>query len=394
MKGPYAFGIIFSVFVIFCSSCASHNPKYKFGLKHKKVQAPSQNSILHELYLIGDAGNAPQGQSTPLLKHLKKQFDHASKETTVLWLGDNIYPVGLAPIDDNNYALGIHRINKQLETLENYQGNVYFIPGNHDWYEFGQEGIIRQENHIEAQLRSQKMNSFRQQENYFLPDQGCGDPIFREINENIGLIIADSQWYLKDHQDSSVEHCLVKNRKDFRNKLRRLYSTHQDKIIITAIHHPLHTYGKHGGRNTISDHVFPLRKINKHLWFPLPILGSVLIYGRTKSTYQDANHIENIEYKKFFLNAMKNVRKNIVVSGHEHSIQMIERDDNYFIVSGAGSKREPVGMGKGSLFSAGEMGYVKLSFLAGDLAFAECFVQDIKTKEVSILFQYYMNMKH
>lgn len=53
---------------------------------------------------------------------------------------------------------------------------------------------------------------------------------------------------------------------------------------------------------------------------------------------------------------------NVVVSVHEHTLQIIENDNQYFVVSGSATKRSKVKMGKGSMFATGEKGYAKIVF--------------------------------
>ena len=67
-----------------------------------------------------------------------------------------------------------------------------------------------------------------------------------------------------------------------------------------------------------------------------------------------------VSYKKHLIDALQQKGRSIVASGHEHALQYIERHDQYFIVSGAGSKNNKVATGKGSKFAVGQKGYVKL----------------------------------
>ncbi len=42
-----------------------------------------------------------------------------------------------------------YRLDAQLDAIEKYDGNVIFIPGNHDWYNKGIPGVERQEEYLE-----------------------------------------------------------------------------------------------------------------------------------------------------------------------------------------------------------------------------------------------------
>ena len=165
------------------SSCVSYKPQYKSKWQQKTNNYDSYFS----LYLIGDAGNAPLDSSTVVFDHLKKELDRESENSAIVWLGDNIYPVGLAPSSSVYHKLGKHRIMAQLNTMADYKGKKFFVPGNHDWYTYGRIGLRRQELMVDSIL-SQSPNP-NKQENFFFPDKGCGDPQLVNLTEDINLLL-------------------------------------------------------------------------------------------------------------------------------------------------------------------------------------------------------------
>ena len=72
--------------------------------------------------------------------------------------------------------------------IENYDGNVIFIPGNHDWYSEGIQGLNRQRDYLKEKFHDKLK---------WAPDTGSGFESI-EISDNIQLVIIDSQWYLED----------------------------------------------------------------------------------------------------------------------------------------------------------------------------------------------------
>ena len=52
----------------------------------------------------------------------------------------------------------------------------------------------------------------------------------------------------------------------------------------------------------------------------------------------------------------------IFAAGHEHNLQYIQRESQHFIVSGAGSKKTPVHLGKGAEFKYGHSGFSQIDF--------------------------------
>ena len=76
----------------------------------------------------------------------------------------------------------------QLDAIENYEGKVVVIPGNHDWYNEKLNGLERQKDYLKKKFDDILLWS---------PEIGCGLESL-EISENIQLIVIDSQWYLED----------------------------------------------------------------------------------------------------------------------------------------------------------------------------------------------------
>ena len=112
------------------SSCATYKPQYKDSYRITNIQ---EDEIAHSFYLIGDAGNSPLGTESETLKAFKKELEKASKNSTAIFLGDNIYPNGLPKKKAKERAFAEHQLNAQIGTVENFKGKTVFIAGNHDW---------------------------------------------------------------------------------------------------------------------------------------------------------------------------------------------------------------------------------------------------------------------
>lgn len=53
--------------------------------------------------------------------------------TTVIFLGDNLYPLGLPDDGYPNYYSAKSILDSQIAMAAKTPAKVYFIPGNHDW---------------------------------------------------------------------------------------------------------------------------------------------------------------------------------------------------------------------------------------------------------------------
>jgi len=340
------FLIIVSFIVI---SCAVQKADYGKNAKGFEKNPAIKDSIVHTFYLVGDAGNLDQDEAFRNMNVLKDSLFKAPKNSTLLFLGDNIYPAGMPKKEDENRSLAEKKIDNQISLSNQFKGKTIFIPGNHDWYNNGIKGLKREEDYI-----SEKLND----KSAFAPRNGC--PIeTRKISKKLTLILIDTEWVLADWSKNPGinEKCDIKTREDFYTEFEDQLNKNQNKTIVIATHHPLITHGSHGGNYSWEKQIFPLE--NK---IPLPVLGSIINLTRATGgiTHQD---ISNQNYKnladriKTLISGRKNV---VVVSGHDHNLQYIEQNDIRQIISGAGSKTEAAKAIGTNDFSFGKNGYAEL----------------------------------
>jgi len=274
----------------------------------------------HSFYLIGDGGNSPIGESSEAIKAFKAELNKASKNSTAIFLGDNIYESGLPKKSHEDRAFAEHQLNIQTDAVSNFKGETIFIPGNHDWY----SAIGK---------------------NSFLPEGGC--PIENiHISDDIELILIDSHWYITnwDKHPTLNDNCDIKTRARFFDEYRSLIKKARGKATIVALHHPMYTNGSHGGQFTVGSHMKPL-----------PILGTLknLIRKTSGVANVDLQNKRYNEFKQRLVTISQENKKVVFVSGHEHSLQYLVEDNLRQIVSGSGSKvsaTRNVGGGQALLF--------------------------------------------
>ena len=354
--------ILISVF-FFLSACATYKPQYSDGNIAKTF--PQDKEIAHSFYLIGDAGNSSLGTQSEALKDFKTELSKALKQSTALFLGDNIYPAGMPKNNEAGRNFAEHQLNVQTQSLKDFKGNAIFIPGNHDWYANGLKGLKRQEKYIEDILGK----------NTFLPENGC--PIEKvTINDDIVLIVIDSQWYLTnwDEHPTINDNCEIKTREQFFAEFESLIKKARGKTTLIAIHHPMFSNGPHGGQYSFGQHMSPI-----------PILGTLknIIRKTSGITNTDLQNRKYIELKKRLVTLSQENDKTIFVSGHEHSLQYIVEDNLPQIISGAGSKTNPTRNIGGGLFSYGAPGYAKLDIFNDGSSYVRFFEAEME----EVIFQ-------
>ena len=335
--------------ILVLSGCATHKAKY--AVMENTHDVPTKKTLSHTFYLIGDAGLSPMGELNPTLKLFKKRLNAAPKNSTAIFLGDNIYPAGLPSKKNASdaYQRAKSNLDAQLATLDGYKGKPIFVPGNHDWYSNGLKGLSRQQKYIEKQLDSKKV---------FFPQDGC--PLQKiEVSDDVVIIAIDSEWYLInwDKHPTMNDECEIKDREKFFEELEGLIKKNADKTTIIALHHPMFSYGPHGGQFSMKRQLYPSGGR-----FPLPVISSLISVLRktTGASPEDLQNKRYNEFRKRVVTLAQYSEKVIFTSGHEHTLQYIVEENTPQIVSGSGAKKGATRLMNGSKFSTGKMGYATL----------------------------------
>lgn len=310
------------------------------------------DSIIQRLFLIGDAGELKNNKQ-PVLDWLTRNVNWNDEKNIALFLGDNIYPDGMPDEGDAEYNYTKKIIDYQINLVKGKKSRAFFVPGNHDWKGGkigGWERAMNQINYINS-LLAPNIQAY--------PFNGCPGPVTVELNEKVVLVMMDTQWFLHIHDKPGPEsNCGARTVEEFSAELRQIVEAHPNQLFVLVMHHPMYTYGVHGGAYGLKQHIFPLADAIKGLYIPLPILGSVYplargLFGSLQDTYHPLyrNMINEIEQ------VLKDHPNPIAVAGHEHSLQFIMKDSIPYVVSGSAAKLTRLRKGKYSLFSTLENGF-------------------------------------
>jgi len=297
-----------------------------FTLISGNVFPQVKDSATFRLFLIGDAGEDDTTENT--LLYLGKKLKE-NPNSAVVFLGDNCYRkamYGLLPVNVKGYdgsKITKARIQSQLNVLKGYKGYVYFIPGNHDWWNYtnlkrGKKALLMEEKYIESILKD--YTSLKNDANTFIPDNGHPGPVFREFNDNkTRIIFIDTYRMILAEGDPKRDTLLLNS--FYRNLKSQLAEAKvkKQKIIVVA-HHPIHARGKHST---------PLAA-----WQTL-----VRRFADSNTNYPPydrmATHLDSL---------LKEANRPdlFYVAGHEHSLEYFFTDSLHYIISGAGSKSDKV----------------------------------------------------
>ncbi|WP_415327661.1 hypothetical protein [Chryseobacterium sp. MMS23-Vi53] len=193
------------------------------------AQAQDKKSISHTIYATGNLG---YGKDNGEVISMLGKLSQSSKNTTVLFLGNNVQPSGF----DKNNNESLERLDHQLSFLKNFNGNIFFIPESTEWKK-GVNGIKQEQDFISKNLGNNKV---------FLPKDGC--PVKKiTIDNTIDLLMIDSEWALMnwDQFPNINDECDIKNKTAFYNEVESEIVKSQNKTVLIALCHPPASYGKY-----------------------------------------------------------------------------------------------------------------------------------------------------
>jgi len=301
---------------------------------------PQRRGLVHRVLLVGDAG-VPR-ESEPVLEALRVWGDAHADATTILYLGDNVYPSGL---EEDDRSHGERVLRAQLEASGAHK---IFVPGNHDWgfpYQ-GSDRVLSQQAFVEANGAE------------FLPKGGCPGPSYRELvpadpegGRGLALILIDiDPWFAEEDKrpncpGAETPHALAQ-------QLAALLERHRGQWLIVGAHHPLRTGGPHGGftRGWLADFV----------------TGTIfLVYGSLQDAYEEGYRAIMLPIEE----ALASAPPLLYAAGHDHNLQILEGDGHarFQVVSGAGATDRVRGGSvtdiEGTLFAHGHPGFMALDIV-------------------------------
>ena len=337
-----------------------------FHRKHAQWQSgspPDASQLLSSVYLIGDAGQPEKDRVEPNFTQILHQARQTKAESdirqTLIFLGDNIYKVGLPPADVVGRAEAERRINQQLDLIKVFPGQGYMVPGNHDWHRQsakGWEAVKRQQAYVGTYLNDTSV---------FQPGGGCPGPIVIEQSESQVLILLDTEWFLHRHNKPMGldDGCEVVDDVDFFVQIQDALRRHEGKHILIAMHHPMFSNGAHGGYYTLKEHIFPLTDINEGLFIPLPVIGT--LYPLARKYGVSAEDLPHPRYQMLIdglLGAIGQQDYVVMAAGHEHSLALHPYEQAYHILSGSGSRVTQAKKGKGAEFVYSGKGFSRVNY--------------------------------
>ena len=273
------------------------------------------DSVELTLVLIGDAG-LPNPAGEPVLQALERELARDPERSYVVFLGDNIYPIGLSDTTTVEGREGLRILRAQMEPLLRTGAPGLFVPGNHDWAAgdvTGWNAIVRQERFL-----NEEGGGIVRME----PRDGCPGPVVVDVGRVLRVLAIDTQWWLHGGPKPGPDRCTPGTEEGVVEALRTALAGADGRRTVVVAHHPIVSGGQHGGYFDWPTYLFPL-----HPWARLS--G---VFARQDVTGREYRHMTTQLARAFAAE-----QPTVYAAGHDHNLQVFRRDPaHYLVVSGGG----------------------------------------------------------
>ncbi|PRY11931.1 calcineurin-like phosphoesterase family protein [Pontibacter ummariensis] len=352
------------------------------GWQH--LRQPEQEELVHSVALLGDVGAVATDGTDPLL-HLVENWKRESGQAgTMLFLGDNLYPIGLPTEGSKHRAPAEARLNLLIKEVRDFAGRGVFLSGNHDWLK-GRTGgyaqVLRQERYVRKRLEDDAC---------YLPRNGCPGPESLQLAEGLLLVIINTQWFVQRGEKplGKQQGCPYEDIEQFFVAFNNLLRKNRHQHVLVAAHHPLYSNALHGGKFTVKQHIFPLTAAHRRFYLPLPIFGSVYpFYRKLFGAYEDMSHRKYKKMRKRLLRIMHRYNNIVYAAGHDHNLQHFEVQGNHYLVSGSGSKTAFVKKGGKATFTLEQLGFFVLNYYQNGEVWLEARVVSKESADGTVMFR-------
>jgi len=308
------------------------------------------DSITHVVYIIGNS--AQTGISDSHLSSLKGMLLSENHPYTILHLGDIF--------STSNPEDRLEEIAPLFDLTDNSgNGLLILTPGDKDWNNSGEDGLGMVRG-LEEMVKSRKDDH-----TLFLPSEGCPGPEIVDVSPGLRIIILNTQWWMHpfDVPEAPDSECSNLTREEIAESIEEAIEESGNRNVLIAGHHPVVSAGVYGGYMPLQKHLFPLADVNPGNRIPVPILGS--FYAAYRQNVGTVRDMANEDYQEFIdhMSDMMSRHPGLVyASAHDYSLQLLEYEEGFQVISGSITEKEPTRNIKGEEFAASTYGYSRLEY--------------------------------
>lgn len=377
MKKTYT--LLFLIFLFLCG-CSSQKPFYNNKEADWATKKMPEVPLKYSVYLLGGLADE-EDSSNEILGMLQNHTEKSDSNHMIVFLSDHVYENGLPEENDVNRKAAEKKIDVQLNYLKNVKGKILFIPGDHDVIKGKRrrkESALWTKNYVEDKLG---------RKNIFLPDDDCPGPAEVLLTDDLILMPLNTQWWLQDKDEKNTD-CEIKKELDWVNEIKDVVDNNQRKNILVLGHHPIISVGNHGGYFSLKDHIFPLTALQRGLYLPLPIVGSLYpLYRGGIGSKHDFGYPRYKKLRDDLFTAFEGYNNVVYASAHEHNLQYFKYEKQDYIISNSSNDVRWAGRKNKAHFTYADKGFVKLSYLQNGEVWMEIFVPDKNKKEGNVVYR-------
>ncbi|MDQ3051653.1 MAG: hypothetical protein M3Q95_12260 [Bacteroidota bacterium] len=366
--------LIIAVFAL--GACSAPKPFYGTGEKKWSEKSLPDHPVKYSVFLMGgfDYEESRTQESFDLLTRIWNPDDTAQ---AVVFLNDRVYKKRNQKADNIGKTMAAKKLDSQLEHLKESKGKIYFIAG-HDQAKGKRNytpGDVKK--YVEKKLDRKDL---------FYPKDGCPGPDDIELTDDLLLITVNNDYWLwdkkKDHPD-----CEVEDTEEWLEELEEVIDDNQRKNLLVVGHHPAINLGNYGGWFSLRQHIFPLTELNKNLYIPLPVIGTLYPITRIAlGLRKDKAYPPNKKLSRSLIRTFYKYDNVVYASGLEQNFQYFKYHDQDYIVTNSADEVTWTGRIR-SKFTYPENGLTKLTYFENGEVWMEYYAAGKDTSENSVVFR-------
>jgi hypothetical protein len=325
-----------------------------FHLVSTLVFSQSENKIIHRVFLT--ANTADISSNSNFIPAVGELLSKTNESFSLIINGDLI----TGKISDKNKEMLSQNLRRLFSTLTQFDnGKIIVIPGDRDWADSGPEGWKN------VRKLQKLIKDFNHSNIQWVLKKGCPGPGLISLTPDISLVTINTQWWNHPYNKPGPADadCKISTTNDFKEELEDIIDDESGGNLLIAGHFPVISLGEYGGNFSARIHLFPLTEINDYLYLPLPIIGSFYpSYRKNIGTAKDISNEYFENFRKLIGNIITYRQSLIYLSGHEYNLQILKKENNYFINSGSPDRLGYTADDNDALYSESASGLIEVIY--------------------------------
>ena len=352
-------------------------------MESESLYSQDEAKIFHRVYLTANTVDISSHSS--FIPAVQKLLSGTEEPFSFIINGDLIEGK-FSKKKSEKITQNLRKLFEQLTQFE--KGQIVVIPGDRDWADSGKDGWE------DVKKLEKLIKSFDYDNVKWALKKGCPGPKIIELTQGIYLAVINTQWWNHPYEKPGPADadCKISTTDDFKEELEDIMDDETSRNLIIAGHFPVISLGEYGGHFSLRSHLFPFTELIDWFYLPLPIIGSYYpSYRKNVGTNKDISNENFNNFRKLMGNIISHHHSLVYVSGHEHNLQILKKETNYFINSGSPDKPGYTVGDSDALYSESVSGLIELIYYDNGKVATKVHVlnntEALQTDEQFVLYQ-------